>query len=100
MGSIIDSTRIDDFFNPTRRDAQELLPHLVRELVLATIDMKSLRACRIPVGDDIGRPGYDGRVETIEGNVFVPTGLSVWEMGTGDPESKAKEDYKKFCKSY
>ena len=36
MINIIDSTRIDEFFNPTRRDAQELLPHLVKQLVYAT----------------------------------------------------------------
>jgi hypothetical protein len=95
MGSIINSTRIDELFNPARRNAQELLPHLVRKLIFATIDIKSLRLCRIPAGDDISRPGYDGRVETIEGNVFVPAGFSVWEMSTGDPKSKAEDNYKK-----
>lgn len=93
MRCIINSTQIDEYFNPKRRDAQELLPHLVKKLVYETINMESLVSCRIPVGDEINRPGFDGRVETAEGNNFVPTGLSVWEMGTGDPESKAEKDY-------
>lgn len=93
MRSIINSTNIDEFFNSTRRDAQELLPHLVKKLVYETTNTESLISCRIPVEDEINRPGFDGRVETAEGNNFVPTGLSVWEMGTGDPESKAEKDY-------
>jgi len=95
MRSIIHSIQIDDYFNSTRRDAQELLPHLVRKLLFATLDLESLKLCRIPVGDDIGRPGYDGRVETLIGTNFVPIGPSVWEMGTGDPKKKAEEDYGK-----
>jgi len=95
MRYIISSTQIDEYFNSTRRDAQELLPHLVRKLIFATLNLKSLVSCRIPVGDDVGRPGYDGRIETVGGNSFVPTGLSVWEMGTGDPRNKAEEDYNK-----
>jgi len=95
MRLIIDSTQIDEYFNSTRRDAQELLPHLIRKLVFATLDSKSLVTCRIPVGDDIGRPGYDGRIEAVEGNSFVPIGVSVWEMGTSDPSSKAEKDYNK-----
>jgi len=95
MRSIVNSTQIDKYFNSTRRDAQELLPHLVRQLVLATLDKESLVRCRIPVGDDIRRPGYDGRVETINGNTFVPTGLSVWEMSTGNPSKEAEKNYDK-----
>jgi hypothetical protein len=99
MRSIINSTRIDEFFNSTRRDAQELLPHLVKRLVCETVNVGSLLSCRIPVEDEINRPGFDGRVETAEGNNFVPEGLSVWEMGTGDPESKAEKDYASRSKS-
>ena len=99
MRSIIDSTRIDEYFNPAKRDAQELLPHLVRNLILATIDQRSLRTCRFPVDDDIGRPGYDGRVEVVKGNPFVPLGFSVWEMGTGDPVKKVEDDYNKRTKT-
>ena len=95
MRSIVDSTQIDEYFNSTRRDAQELLPRLIRKLVFATLDSKSLVTCRIPVGDDIGRPGYDGRIEAVEGNSFVPIGVSVWEMGTSNPCSKAEKDYNK-----
>ena len=72
MRSIINSTRIDAFFRSTRRDAQELLPHLVRELVHATIGETHL-ICRIPVEDEIRIRDYDGRIETDQQNGdFVP----------------------------
>lgn len=98
MRYIISSTQIDKYFNSTRRDAQELLPHLVRKLIFATLDVESLVNCRIPAGDDISRPGYDGRIEAVKGNNFVPTGLSVWEMGTGKPRDKADCDYNERTK--
>src|SRR5688572_22758745 len=94
MRHLIDSTRIDEWFIGTRRDAQELLPHVVRKLITATVDPANLKALRIPVGDAIGRPGYDGRVESVGGNAYVPDGQSIWEMGTGDAEPKANADYK------
>lgn len=93
MRHLIDSTRIDQFFNSTRRDAQELLPHLIRKLILATIPPDRIAAIRIPVGDAVGHPGFDGRVAITTTSPFVPSGTSIWEMGTGDPEPKAKKDY-------
>lgn len=95
MRQIIDSTRLSEWFNPWRRDAQEVLPQLVRKLIVATVPTDSLATIRIPAGDDILLPGFDGRVETLSGNLWVPEGLSVWEMGTGDPSRKAAEDYAK-----
>jgi len=99
MRQIVDSTQIDQWFISTRRDAQEMLPHLVRKLIAATVDPPALLSLRIPVGDDVGRPGYDGQVDTTAGNAFVPQGPSVWEMGTGEPEKKANEDYASRCRN-
>ncbi|MCY3771967.1 MAG: hypothetical protein OXG98_08105, partial [Gemmatimonadetes bacterium] len=46
---------------------------------------------RIPYGNMVNQPGWDGKVET-EGSFleFVPNGASFWEIGTGGrPQSKA-----------
>ncbi len=46
--------------------------------------------------EGIRYPGFDGIVEAGKGNAFVPTGLSVWEMGVNqEPKGKAESDYKK-----
>ena len=99
MRQIINATQIDEWFVSKRRDAQELLPHLVRKLIVETVSLEELKSIRIPVGDQIGRPGYDGVVETIAEHPYVAMGLSVWEMGTGDPVEKFKDDYEKRTKS-
>jgi hypothetical protein len=40
--------------------------------------------------------GWDGRVSAIRGDACVPTGVSVWEVGTqGDIKTKADADYTK-----
>ena len=70
--------------------ARELLPHMVRRLLVAThsVSMVSLAA-----GDAIGSPGFDGRVDAAVASPFVPEAFSVWEFGTsGDPRRKARED--------
>ncbi len=77
-----------------RYDAFGLLPELVHRLIRATIadivffTMSSKEGTR--------DAGYDGILETEHGNDFVPTGLSVWEMGVNaKPKGKADDDYKK-----
>src|SRR5260370_7105340 len=77
-----------------RLDAQGLLPKLIRRLILATagnitrLDMRS--------GEGIRYSGYDGIGEVGGGNVFVPTGLSVWEMVVDrNPKETADDDYNK-----
>lgn len=96
MRQIISATQIDQWFTPTRRDAQELLPHLVRKLITATVPIDRLQGVRIPVGDQIGKPGFDGTVSVTSESPFIPEGQSVWEMGvSGDAQSKADDDYKK-----
>ena len=99
MRQLIDSTQIDQWFVSASRDAQEVLPHLMRLLITATVDIASLSALRIPVGNEINRPGFDGVVEVTSGNRYVPSGISVWEMGTSDPAAKAEEDYRKRSKN-
>jgi hypothetical protein len=74
-----------------RRQAQETLPLLVRRLVLATVNPLAIDFAS---GDSINRPGYDGFLQTMDGELLVPAGQSVWEMGTNRAVSqKANEDY-------
>lgn len=83
-----------DRYAPTR-DSQAVIPELVYWLVKQSCP--DLIVCRIPYGDSVNQPGWDGMVETDEGFLeFVPKGRSYWEIGTGaDPQSKASDDFKK-----
>ena len=73
------------------RDAQGMLPLLVRRLILASVTPTLID---FPAGDSVSRPGYDGRLRTTEGDAHAPAGLSVWEMGTTeDVAQKANGDY-------
>jgi hypothetical protein len=74
--------------------AQGLLPKLVRQLILATTE--SITRIGIRSEEGIRYAGFDGIVEAGEGNLFVPAGVSVWEMGVNqDPKGKAESDYTK-----
>lgn len=83
-----------DRYAPTR-DSQAVIPELVYWLVKQSCS--NLVVCRIPYGDAVNQPGWDGMVETEEGFLeFVPKGKSYWEIGTGaDPQSKATDDFRK-----
>jgi hypothetical protein len=77
------------------RDSQAVIPELVYWLVKQSCS--DLVVCRIPYGDAVNQPGWDGMVETNEGFLeFVPKGKSYWEIGSGaDPQHKATDDFKK-----
>ena len=75
-------------------ESQTLLPWLVRQLILATTP--GLRELRLPDAEGIRKPGFDGIVETVSGNAWVPDGRSVWELSTtGSPQSKSQSDFTK-----
>ena len=75
-------------------EASFTLPQLVRRLIHATVE--SLVRIDMPAGEGVRRPGWDGVVETTQGNAFVPSGISGWEMGVeSDPRRKAEEDFQK-----
>jgi len=81
-----------------RRDAQEYLPRLVRRLVFATVPTPHRVEFRAGEGIQLG--GWDGIVETPEGNAFVSEGTSGWEMGTDrNKRGKAEDDYARRCSS-
>lgn len=72
------------------------LPHLVRKLILATVDNSSIKNIHFPYGEDVQTGGFDGELSTESENMFVPFGQSVWEFGTTQVKGKkANDDYEK-----
>jgi hypothetical protein len=61
-----------------RRDAQAMLPELVRRLVLATTPHATRVSFRSDEGVQLG--GWDGVVVSTEATPFVPDGVSAWEL--------------------
>lgn len=75
------------------RQSESRFPYIVKSLICAAIQPANLR---MPSGDAVWVPGYDGELVNSEENRFVPMGLSVWELGTNsDYKDKAAEDYRK-----
>lgn len=73
--------------------ANTKFPYYVRALICAVIRPEKLR---MPFGDAVWLPGFDGELVNSEDSRFVPTGKSVWEVGTGDDYmGKANDDFKK-----
>lgn len=77
-----------------RRDAQGTLPELIRRLVRETVRRISQISFRSEEG--IQLPGWDGLVECENGNEYVPSGVSAWELTAEKQTSrKANADYDK-----
>lgn len=78
-------------------DARDGLAVQLRTLVNSTCG--GLKFVDFPGRDDSQRPGWDGRVDTTEGNPWVPEGASAWEFGTNSRVAeKANSDYRKRTK--
>lgn len=76
-----------------KREAQGILPVLVRRLISATSRITTLA---MPGRDSVNAPGWDGVIEVEQGNAWTPRGISYWELGTSkDPASKASSDFEK-----
>ena len=77
-----------------RRDAQGQLPEAVNVLIRASAGRSA--KLRIPSGDSVQRPGFDGacHVDDAFSHAYIPAGKSVWEMGTSiDVTKKANADF-------
>ena len=73
--------------------AESRFPYIIKSLILAVIEPEKLR---MPSGDDIWLPGYDGVVTNSVNDRFVPLGMSIWEVSTDTKiRSKADRDYEK-----
>lgn len=90
---IVTPSELEDFSN--RRDSEPIIPELVATLI--ALSVPDLTLCRVPCGDSIGLPGFDGMVQTEGGfRQFVPKETSYWEIGRGkNAQEKATADYKK-----
>lgn len=77
-------------------DCKYHLPHLIRKLILATIDNSTIKNFHFSYGEDVQTGGFDGELITESENMFVPLGESVWEFGTTNAKGKkANDDYEK-----
>ena len=74
-------------------DSIQVLPQLIRMLVRATVESPQL--VRFPKGEGTQRHGWDGLVEVVRGNDYVPDGISGWELSVNkSPITKANDDFK------
>ena len=81
-------------FWASSRDCQEHLPLVIRRLIKAT--STEISNIAFPAGDSIVYSGWDGILEVITGNEYMPKGLSVWELGANENiKKKANGDYQK-----
>lgn len=69
---IINAEWLDAMSKQHQRKFQELLPELVKRLIINSCT--SVSSIRMPHGDDIWAPGFDGVVDCSEGNRYVPAG--------------------------
>jgi len=87
----ITATQLADWADT--KAAQSDLPRLVRRLCF---DAGSTRQIAFPAGDSTYTPGWDGVLHSEQGNAWVPTGASRWEMGCDKGiTAKANGDYQK-----
>jgi len=95
---------VPTFLNITSRDIEDWgkdriasrsrLAVLLRRLVNTTVE--GISQIDFPANDDSQRPGWDGIIDVVSGNHWVPSGKSGWEFGTNkEPKPKADKDYTK-----
>ena len=73
------------------RESQGILPTLVRQLVHASSEQPT----RIEIPGDVQRHGWDGVVEAPKAFLFVPEGVSAWEISVeNNPKRKAEKVFK------
>ncbi len=93
---IVHAEELDRYANT--RNSHAVIPELLYWLVKQSITNASV--CRIPYGDAINQPGWDGIVQAESAFLeFVPAGTSYWEVGTGSsPQDKANAEFNKRTK--
>src|SRR5262249_53941793 len=80
------------------RDAQEMLPRLIRRLAEQT--NSSIRKIHFSADESIQFPGYDGETAADSATPYIPAGTAAWELGTAaEIAKKANADYKKRTKT-
>ncbi len=99
MMEIITASMLSSLCEEKKREFEGLLPLLVKKLILhSCIDIDSIR---MPHGEDIWAPGFDGFIHCTEKTTYVASGYSVWEFGTNrDSLTKIDNDYDKRTTSF
>ena len=96
-GWFVTANDIKEWTATNKRRAEEILPLLIKKLVLVSCKPKEID---FPSGDAVAIGGWDGILNVEEGNEFIPAGRSGWEFGTkSDVKNKADEDYDKRTKN-
>jgi len=89
-GWLVDALELEAWAG--RITARHELPEVLRVLVAGSV--RDLRSLEFRAGEGTGIGGWDGVVDAVRGNAWVPEGVSGWELGTGeDVTKKADEDY-------
>ena len=90
--TLCDATDLEDWAN--RRQAQGLLPRVIRRLILAT--GAGVTKLHVRTDEGVHFPDWDGLVHTDPGIPFVPKGPSGWEMSAAkNPGTVAEENWEK-----
>jgi hypothetical protein len=88
---LVDASDLDDW--ASCREAQELLPRLIRQFLRSTPGVTGLS---VRAGEGIGVPGWGGHVDGGAGTACEPHGPSRWEIDTSeDPRGQAQGNYRK-----
>lgn len=94
MPLMTQATAVDLHHWSDRLESRAELPRLIRKLILS--GSATINRIAMPAGEGVQLSGWDGLVDFDGADPWVPTGVSVWEMGTNkDPRRKAREDYTK-----
>ena len=89
-GWLVDALELESWAG--RITARHELPEVVRMLVAGSV--RELRSVEFRAGEGVGMGGWDGVVDAVRGNAWVPEGVSGWELGVSeDVTKKADEDY-------
>lgn len=59
--------------------AKLMLPELLRRLVRATVQPEQLKKLDFPSDAEVHRPNYDGTTVVMQGTLYVPDGVGLWE---------------------
>lgn len=87
----VTASQIVEWANSHAKEAQTELPRWVRKLCFQS---GSTSEIAFPAGDSAYRPGWDGRLYSDQGNAWVPTGVSCWEIGCdANARDKANREY-------
>lgn len=98
MLNIMNGTFLSELAKNAGDDFRKIFPELIKRLINSGCPNLSYE--RIPIGQDVVTPGYDGVIDNKDETRFVCKGKSIWEIGTShDSLKKINSDYEKRTNS-